>query len=197
LKNIEIEALRDFAIENLPRAQADREQVSRFGLPVEDLYIRLAATAAFVRARAGTTAVEYAAANVLETVCLLRAERDEKLPKATHTALLGRLTRDALQLCTLTGKQIPWLDAMPAAPEPEEENEEETQPTPATHFPPPRSIRGRWLSTKEAAEVLAFEPQTLRNWASRQTGPIRPTKFGNRNKWSGNEIADYLEKNKQ
>ena len=39
------------------------------------------------------------------------------------------------------------------------------------------------LPTDEAAAHLNREPQTLRIWACRETGPIRPVRIGGRLAW--------------
>lgn len=172
----QIDFLRDFAIDNLPRAQADREQVNRYG---GDLYSKLAFTAVMVRGKTGTTATEYAAANVVESVCVLQ----QPLPKKERADTLHNLTSAANDLCLHTGKAIAWLASAALEAEPPQ------LPAPALPLP---AIAGRWLSTKEAAEFLGFKEQTLRQWASSQSGPIRPNKVGRRLKWSGDDILKVL-----
>jgi hypothetical protein len=191
MNQTQIDYLREFAIDNLPRAQADRAQVNRYGGTHADLNIKLAGTATMVRGKAGTTAIEFAAANVLETVAILQAEREPPLSKPDRVKLHERLTTDAKELCILTDKSLSWLDAMPSTPEPEDE-----PPAPAIQIPLP-SIAGRWLSTEEAAEVMGFAVQTLRMWSSTETGPIRPTKINRRLKWSGDEILALLSRKKK
>ena len=174
----QIDFLRDFAIDNLPRAQADRIQVSRKG---GDLYTQLAFTAVMVRGKASTTAIEYAAANVLESVCLLQQSLSTK-----HRAdTLHNLVNAANNLCLQTGTTIPWLAAAVLEPE-----LEQAQPAPPAK--PLPSIAGRSFSTSEAAELLGFKEQTLRQWASSQSGPIQPTKVARRLKWSGDDILAVL-----
>lgn len=175
----QIDFLRDFAIDNLPRAQANREQTSRFG---GNLYDKLAFTSSMVRGNAGATATEHAAAAVLSSVCLL-----QRTLSATQRAdVLHNLTDAANGLCLHTGKTIAWLGVV-APPEPEH--------TPAPSLPLP-SIAGRSLSTQEAAEALGFKEQTLRQWASAQSGPIRPIKVARRLKWSGDDILAVLKNQK-
>ena len=172
----QIDFLRDFAIDNLPRAQADRVQINRFG---GDLYSRLAGSSLMVRSKAGTTATEYAAANMLESVCLLQ----QPLPTKSRADTLHHLIDAANTLCLHTGKIITWLAA--SSPEPPSAQ----PPPPAQPLP---SIAGKWLSTKEAAEFLGFKVQTLRQWASSQSGPIQPTKVARSLKWSGDKILEVL-----
>lgn len=190
MNQLQIDSLRDLAIEHLPRAQADREQIKRYGGSHADLYRKLAVTAVVVRAKAGTLAIEFAAANVLDTVTLLCLEREEPLLSSTRIELMYRLTKDAKELCALTGKTIAWLDllATPPEPAPPEEVEEATAQSPPS-FP----LAGRLLSTREAAQVLGYAPQTLRKWASDESGPIRPIKkAGAHNRWSGDEILALM-----
>ena len=171
----QIDFLRDFAIDNLPRAKSDREQTSRLG---GNLYERLAFTATMARGRAGTTAAEYSAANMLESVCLLQ----QPLSTKQRSDTLHNLTSAANDLCLHTGKTIAWLGEV--APEPEPKPEQPALPMP--------SIAGRSLSTAEAAQALGFAPQTLRQWNSNESGPIRPNKVARRLKWSGDDILAVL-----
>ena len=39
------------------------------------------------------------------------------------------------------------------------------------------------VTTEEAAILLGRKPQTLRKWASYQTGPIQPVRIGARLQW--------------
>ncbi|MDO8774302.1 MAG: helix-turn-helix domain-containing protein [Burkholderiaceae bacterium] len=132
----------------------------------------------------GTTATEHAAASVLESVCLLR--RQPPLFPKQRTDTLHHLTSAAHALCLHTGKTISWL-AEEAQPEPEQQ--EPPPPAPARPLP---SIAGRWLSTKEAAKALGFAEQTLRQWSSTESGPIRPTRAGRALRWSGDSILALL-----
>ena len=172
----QIDYLRDFAIEFLPRAQADRAQVSRLG---GDFYSKLAFTSVMVRGNASTTAVEYAAAQVLESVCLLQ----QSLSKKERADTLHNLTAAANGLCLHTGKTISWLASVPEGIEPE--------PVPEAQKPLP-SIAGQFLSTAEAAKAMGFAEQTLRQWASTESGPISPTKVARRLKWAGDDILEML-----
>jgi hypothetical protein len=44
------------------------------------------------------------------------------------------------------------------------------------------------LTTAEAAELLRLNPQTLRKWACKDTGPIKPRRFTSKLLWSADEI---------
>lgn len=48
------------------------------------------------------------------------------------------------------------------------------------------------LPTKEAAAHLNRAPQTLRIWAMRESGPIRPVRVNGRLAWSVNDIKCVL-----
>ena len=179
---VQVDFLRDFAIDNLPRAQVDRLHVSRLG--GTDLYSKLAFTAVMARGRAGTTATEYAAASVLESVCLLQRPLSTKERADT----LHNLTSAANDLCLHIRKTIPWLASAALEQEPPE-----LPPAPALPLP---SIAGRSLTTAEAAQALGFAPQTLRQWNSSESGPIRPIKVARRLRWSGDDILKVLEARK-
>lgn len=50
------------------------------------------------------------------------------------------------------------------------------------------SIERKVITTEEAATLLNRKPQTLRVWASRENGPIRPIRINGRLAWKLNEI---------
>lgn len=50
----------------------------------------------------------------------------------------------------------------------------------------------RVLSTREAAELLARSPSTLRKWAARNLGPIRPVRICGRLGWRAQDLAELL-----
>jgi predicted transcriptional regulator of viral defense system len=50
------------------------------------------------------------------------------------------------------------------------------------------SIERKVITTEEAAALLNRKPQTLRVWASRENGPIRPIRINGRLAWKLNEI---------
>jgi hypothetical protein len=175
----QIDYLRDFAITHLPRAQADRQQANQYG---GDLYSRLLHTAVMVRGKAGTTAAEFAAANVLESVCLLQPPAPKNQERVV---VLHNLTRAANDLCLHTGSTIEWLtQAAPLEPD--------LEPVTAPPTPLPTIVAGQWLPTREAAKFLGKKPQTLTSWSSTQKGPLRPSKVGGNLLWSGDEILAIL-----
>lgn len=194
MNQLQIDSLRDFAIEHLPRAQAVMEQVKRYSRPHAEMYMMLFQAAVSARGNAGTTAIEFAAANILESTSLLCSEREGPLTKAERKMLLERLVNEAKELCNLTSKTISWLDSLPSTPE--AERDEEEPPAPAIQTPP---IAGRLLTTADAAKALGYREQTLRGWSSNESGPIRPLRMnegGKRSKllWRGDDILALMKK---
>jgi hypothetical protein len=189
MNQLQIEHLRDFAIEYLPRAQTDRQQARQYGLTEADFQRRLAFSAVMVGGQGGATAVERAAASVLVTVSLLCSEREQPLSRAEVSGQVEILISQARELCTLTGKTILWLDSVPTLPTPAQEDE---PPAPATQKLP-QPIAGRILSTREAAQALGVKESTLRTWACQQKGALLPCgKVGRQNRYSGDEILEIV-----
>lgn len=188
MRQIQIEALRDFAIDHLPRAQADRAQHSRLGGSEADFYRKLAVTSVMVQAKPETPAIQLAAARMLSTVSLLCSEREEPLTTTKRTDLLCRLTSEANELCGLTGKELPWLASAPTTPAPADAKRDEVLVQATTD-----SIAGKFLTTEQTAEVLGVMPATLRAWAREQRGPIQPIKVGRHYRYKGNEVLALLE----
>jgi len=195
MNKTQINSLRDFAIEHSPRAKDVRNQANLLGGEA-DYYRALAFAAVMVRAKPGTTASEFAASNLLETVCLLYAELEEPISHATRKRLLKRLVNEAKELCAITNHTIPWLTDLPdiQASEPDDDDVARTPTPPATAQLHTRPIAGRLLTTNEAAEALGYKPQTLRKWASEDSGPIRPVQQerGSHLRWSGDEILALM-----
>lgn len=49
------------------------------------------------------------------------------------------------------------------------------------------------VDTKEAAKILGMAPITLRTWASRDSGPIKPIRVGkNRLRWREDDLIELL-----
>lgn len=69
------------------------------------------------------------------------------------------------------------------------------QPQPRTcvqqHVPLEQVVRPM-LTTAEAAYYLNRKPQTLRIWACKDEGPIRPIRMHGRLGWPASEIRRYL-----
>jgi len=49
------------------------------------------------------------------------------------------------------------------------------------------------LSTNEAAKALNRQPQTLRKWASLESGPIRPVRINGRLAWKKSDLEKLIE----
>ncbi|MDA3509408.1 helix-turn-helix domain-containing protein [Acinetobacter junii] len=47
------------------------------------------------------------------------------------------------------------------------------------------------LSTREAAELMGLQPQTLRRWAIYENGPVSPIRYGRLLRWSKKEILKF------
>lgn len=63
---------------------------------------------------------------------------------------------------------------------------------PAT-FPSLDAINRPAVPTEQAAFYLLRQPQTLRLWACKENGPLRPTRINGRLAWSVAEIRRLLE----
>lgn len=69
----------------------------------------------------------------------------------------------------------------------------ETRSTAAAPTFPPLELEARpAVSTEQAAYYLNRRPQTLRIWAMREDGPLRPTRINGRLAWPVCEIKRVL-----
>lgn len=59
-------------------------------------------------------------------------------------------------------------------------------------FPPLEQVTRPTVPTAQAAHYLLRRPQTLRDWASRENGPIRPVRVHGRLAWPVAEIRRAL-----
>ena len=59
-------------------------------------------------------------------------------------------------------------------------------------FQPLEQVTLPTVPTDQAAYYLSRQPQTLRNWASKQEGPIRPTRINSRLAWPVDQIKMLL-----
>jgi hypothetical protein len=71
------------------------------------------------------------------------------------------------------------------------------QPTPlrrahAQHFPPLDTESRPAVPTEQAAHYLNRRPQTLRCWAMREDGPLRPIRINGRLAWPVSELRRVL-----
>ena len=62
----------------------------------------------------------------------------------------------------------------------------------ATDFPPIELERRPRVTTEQAAHYLNRRPQTMRSWASKGDGPLRPTRIHGRLSWGMAEIRELL-----
>jgi hypothetical protein len=111
----------------------------------------------------------------------------------------------ANDLASLTCTTIFWLptpqDESPTEQkaEPQAESEKEsTQPPARLHSPSIADLApGQLLTTEQAASALGRKPNTLRTWASKETGDIQPAfKIGREHRWRADDIL-ALDKGKQ
>lgn len=175
MDQVKLSALRDFAIKHFPRAQTVKKS-----MPTGDYHHTLYGFAALVGPNAPATV--QAAAYLLQTVLgLLIDWPDDSKPtahqrqQAEHQAVQA-----AAELCDLTNTNIPWLAAALATPTPVQ------TPTPAPAPPPiqrPALQPTPNQTTKDAALYLGVKPQTMREWAMNDSGPLRRVTLGRRNGW--------------
>lgn len=59
-------------------------------------------------------------------------------------------------------------------------------------FPPLELVNRPTVPTEQAAHYLLRRPQTLREWACREHGPIRPVRVNGRLGWNVAEIKAVL-----
>jgi hypothetical protein len=65
-------------------------------------------------------------------------------------------------------------------------------PTPKAPLVDLDDLKRPSLTTEEAAVLLNRKPQTLRQWACKQNGPIQPRRIGNRLHWSPADIRKLV-----
>jgi len=59
-------------------------------------------------------------------------------------------------------------------------------------FPPLSSVNSPTVDTVQGAFYLNRKPQTLRIWACKEKGPLRPKRINGRLHWSVNDIRHLL-----
>jgi hypothetical protein len=62
----------------------------------------------------------------------------------------------------------------------------------AQHFPPLEHESRPAVPTEQAAHYLNRRPQTLRCWAMREDGPLRPVRINGRLAWPVSELRRVL-----
>lgn len=65
--------------------------------------------------------------------------------------------------------------------------------TSAARFPPLEQVTRPAVTTEEAAYYLNLKAQTLRGWASKENGPIRPIRINVRLAWPVAAIRALLQ----
>ena len=180
---IKLTALRDIAIDHLPRAQ----RVSR-AMPADQYHTTLYGLTALVSPTA--TATQQAAAELLQTVLSLLIKWGDNVNFTADDRRIAeaRAIQQATQLCTLTGQIIAWLPALPQLVEPVQPAPTpavvDTQPAPATVAPSvPPQLYGEIQTTRVAAAYLGVTEQTMRAWKMNDNGPLVPVQQGTRNGW--------------
>lgn len=194
MKKHELDALRDFAIEHLPAAQRQRQLAKRFGGGTDEYYRALFVVTVQTQGSVTVSSIEERAARLLEQLMLLALENGYKGIENTIIAA-------ANDLASLTCTTIPWLPTSLDEPSFELKAEPIAEPkTEPTHrLARSRNISiadlvpGTLLTTEQAASALGRKPNTLRTWASKQTGDIQPaSKVGREHRWLTDDILALL-----
>lgn len=60
------------------------------------------------------------------------------------------------------------------------------------HFPPLEAVTSPAVETNQAAHYMNRKPQTLRVWACKENGPIRPTRINGRLAWRVADIKSLM-----
>ena len=191
MEPIKLAALRDFAIEHFPRAQKLRKDIisnEQYNYTLYGFCVLISPTA---------PASEQTAACLLRAVMSLSIKWDDehKMSGSQRHQVEIEAIQTATELCSLTNVVIPWLaDTLIAAPteqlEPTPPELPIVQRLPQIELPRP----GINLTTAQAAQLLHRKPQTLRGWASKDDGPIRPIKTGRVNAWPSDEVIRLMKK---
>ncbi|MEM8514489.1 hypothetical protein RCH14_003839 [Massilia sp. MP_M2] len=197
MEHIKLTALRDFAIEYIPRAQHTRSQSHA---NIDDYHRALYGVAVLTLAAPKSSAVEQTAAQLLQVVTSMLVAWDEfrRMTPQLQKENDDEAVSNALELSTLTGISLPFLSAptdRPTLPdEPKKQprlasshNQEQT-----IDLPPLKP--GLMLTTREAADYLRLEVQTLHKWSSSGNGAVTPVKIGKRPlRWPSTDILRIME----
>lgn len=192
MKRLHLDALRDMAIEYIPKAKLIHAKAwaSRDALHWELLTI-----AFLVKLAATAPAKEQAAAVLLNYLMMLSVILDEenKLTKSERKNMEAVAINAAHELCSLVERQPPaWLP--PANFESEEVEPDEVEKKPKTQPLPelPRVLPqpGTMITTKQVAKLLNVGEQTVRLWASKGSGPLelRRVKAGRLNTYHADVV---------
>lgn len=60
------------------------------------------------------------------------------------------------------------------------------------HFPPLELVNRPTVPTEQAAHYLNRRPQTMRGWACKEDGPLRPIRLNGRLAWKVSDIKRVL-----
>lgn len=60
------------------------------------------------------------------------------------------------------------------------------------HFPPLELVNRPTVPTEQAAHYLNRQPQTLRGWACKEDGPLRPIRICGRLAWKTDDLRKLL-----
>lgn len=199
MERIKLTALRDFAIEHLPRAQQTR---SKSHANEDDYHRALFGVAVLTLTTPKSSAIEQTAAHLIKVVTSLLVAWDEYSGQTPHTQSENdvQVMSSALELSLLTGISLPFLSAPNPAGRPAPPDEPATpQPQVAPSHSREQTIglppltAGQVLTTQEAADYLRMKVQTLHKWASTGTGPVTPFKVGERRLgWHATDILRII-----
>lgn len=188
LSQLQLDYLRDEAIKHMPRAQ--KTMLGR--APSKDMLCTwLCGDTIHTLASPKASSLEQSAAHILQPLMQLQINWDEKLTSAQRRTITASAINAVHDHYSLLGVPPPaWLPAADYEPE----SEQELIPPPATPQPQKTSLPtpGINLTTAHAAQLLNREPQTLRSWASKDNGPIRPIRGGNGLGWRSDDVLRLM-----
>lgn len=194
MKQLHLNALRDIAIEFIPAA---RGLHSSRRSSYDDVSIRLFTIAFLSLHKPTASALELAAAQLLQNLMSLAIPLDEKLTPRERRNFETWSIEAAHELFELTERVTPtWLPP-PVTVEPEREEESQPPVAEESHATKPqlsRPAQGINLTTAQAALFLNRKPQTLRTWASKDIGPLRPIRSGGKLSWASDEVLSLMNK---
>lgn len=196
MEHIKLTALRDFAIEYIPRAQHTRGQSHA---NVDDYHRALYGVAVLTLAALKSSAVEQTAGQLLQVVTSILVAWDEfqSMTPQVQKENDDQAMSNALALSTLTGIPLPFLTTptltdRPTLPDEPIKQPPRLAPSDSQELPPLKP--GLMLTTREAADYLKMKPQTLHKWSSSGNGAVTPVKIGKRPlRWPSTDILRIME----
>lgn len=183
MDSLKLTALRDFAIRHLPRAQKVRTT-----LTPDHYHMTLYGITAMINGTA--PAKEQIAAHLLETALGLLIEWDTaKLSPQQRLFFEHEAVEAATELCELTDATLPWLTDALAKPVRTTLLPAEPAPAPVAPAPPRPLLQPTpTQTTADAAAYLGVAEQSMRSWASKDNGPLRPVHKGKMLGWPTAEL---------